>query len=105
MADSPDELVRLVREARRCVALTGAGISTLSGIPDFRGPQGLYRRTDIDADKLFDLRYFLRDPSYYYRHAKDFLHNRFDRNQHLFKRCRHTLAFRIFANRFGYFLF
>ena len=36
MADSPDELVRLVREARRCVALTGAGISTLSGIPDFR---------------------------------------------------------------------
>ena len=83
MADSPDELVRLVREARRCVALTGAGISTLSGIPDFRGPQGLYRRTDIDADKLFDLRYFLRDPSYYYRHAKDFLYNLEDKEPNL----------------------
>lgn len=75
MSDPSAELVRLVREARRCVALTGAGISTLSGIPDFRGPRGLYRRTDIDADKLFDLRYFLRDPSYYYRHAADILYN------------------------------
>lgn len=75
MHDSPAELVRLVREARHCVALTGAGISTLSGIPDFRGPQGLYHRTDIDAEKLFDLRYFMRDPSYYYRHSKDFLYN------------------------------
>lgn len=75
MSDATTALARLVREARHCVALTGAGISTLSGIPDFRGPQGLYRRTDIDADKLFDLHYFLHDPSYYYRHARDFLYN------------------------------
>lgn len=83
MSDSTADLVRLVHEARRCVALTGAGISTLSGIPDFRGPQGLYRRTDMDADKLFDLRYFLRDPSYYYRHAKDFLYNVDDKEPNL----------------------
>ena len=31
-----------VREAQRIVALTGAGISTDSGIPDFRGPQGVW---------------------------------------------------------------
>lgn len=83
MDNSPAELVRLVREARHCVALTGAGISTLSGIPDFRGPQGLYHRTDIDAEKLFDLRYFMRDPSYYYRHGKDFLYNLDDKTPNL----------------------
>lgn len=36
------ELVRMVREARRVVAFTGAGISTESGIPDFRSPGGLW---------------------------------------------------------------
>jgi len=35
-----------VREARHAVAFTGAGISTGSGIPDFRGPQGLWSRYD-----------------------------------------------------------
>src|SRR6058998_775440 len=35
-----------VREAQRIVALTGAGISTDSGIPDFRGPDGVWTRRD-----------------------------------------------------------
>lgn len=71
----PDTLATMLRQAHRCVALTGAGISTLSGIPDFRGPAGLYRRQDVDAEKLFDLQYFLTNPAYYYRHAKDWLYN------------------------------
>ena len=37
-----DRLVELVRGKRRIVALTGAGISTESGIPDYRGPQGVW---------------------------------------------------------------
>jgi NAD-dependent deacetylase len=37
-------LAELIRDARRCVVFTGAGISTESGIPDFRSPGGLWSR-------------------------------------------------------------
>ncbi|OEV12497.1 SIR2 family NAD-dependent protein deacylase [Streptomyces nanshensis] len=41
--------------------LTGAGISTDSGIPDYRGPQGLWR-TDPEAEKLVTYDYYMNDP-------------------------------------------
>ncbi|MEV7082681.1 Sir2 family NAD-dependent protein deacetylase [Streptomyces sp. NPDC093516] len=41
--------------------LTGAGISTDSGIPDYRGPNGLWRR-DPDAEKLVTYEYYMGDP-------------------------------------------
>lgn len=44
----------LVRGASRVTALTGAGISTESGIPDFRGPQGLWTKNPA-AEKLSDI--------------------------------------------------
>ena len=47
--------------ARRVVVLTGAGISTDSGIPDFRGPQGVWTRNPL-AEKLSDIRYYVADP-------------------------------------------
>jgi NAD-dependent deacetylase len=50
-----------IDKARRVVVLTGAGISTESGIPDFRGPQGLWTRNP-KAEKLSDLRYYMSDP-------------------------------------------
>jgi len=50
----------LVAGAKRIVALTGAGISTESGIPDFRGPDGVWTR-DPEAEKLSDIRYYLAD--------------------------------------------
>ena len=45
----------------RIVALTGAGISTESGIPDFRGPQGLWT-TNPKAERLSDIHYYMSDP-------------------------------------------
>jgi NAD-dependent deacetylase len=52
---------RFVDEARRIVVLTGAGISTESGIPDFRGPQGLWTR-DPKAEKMATLQHYVADP-------------------------------------------
>ena len=47
--------------ASRVVALTGAGISTDSGIPDFRGPQGLWTKDPL-AQKLSNIHHYLADP-------------------------------------------
>ena len=43
---TPEKLAALLRRHRRIVALTGAGISVESGIPDFRSPGGLWERFD-----------------------------------------------------------
>jgi NAD-dependent deacetylase len=50
-----------IEAASRVVVLTGAGISTDSGIPDFRGPQGLWTKNPL-AEKMSDIRYYLADP-------------------------------------------
>ncbi len=50
-----------LERARRVVALTGAGISTDSGIPDFRGPQGVWTKNPV-AEKLSNIHYYLADP-------------------------------------------
>lgn len=68
-----EKLFALVKQARSCAVLTGAGVSTLSGIRDFRGKNGLYK--EMDAEKLFDLRSFFIDPSFYYQHSRDFIYN------------------------------
>ena len=56
-----EDVRRWFDEAKRIVALTGAGISTDSGIPDFRGPQGLWTKNP-KAEKLSDIRYYMADP-------------------------------------------
>jgi len=50
-----------VEDARRIVVLTGAGISTESGIPDFRGPQGVWTK-DPEAEKLSNIHYYVAEP-------------------------------------------
>jgi NAD-dependent deacetylase len=50
-----------VGQSMRIVALTGAGVSTDSGIPDFRGPQGVWTK-DPMAERLSNIHYYLADP-------------------------------------------
>jgi len=57
----PDPLPDWLPDAQRICVLTGAGVSTDSGIPDYRGPQGVWTR-DPDAEKLVTLSWYLRDP-------------------------------------------
>jgi NAD-dependent deacetylase len=56
-----DQVRRWVNEAERLVVLTGAGISTDSGIPDFRGPQGVWTK-DPRAEKLSNIHCYMSDP-------------------------------------------
>jgi NAD-dependent deacetylase len=59
------DVVEVVRSwvdaAERIVVLTGAGISTDSGIPDFRGPKGLWTRNPV-AEKQSTIQHYLADP-------------------------------------------
>lgn len=56
-----DEVRRWIHEAENLVVLTGAGISTDSGIPDFRGPQGVWTKNP-QAEKQATLSHYLADP-------------------------------------------
>ena len=51
----------LIDRAGKVVVLTGAGISTDSGIPDFRGPQGVWT-LNPKAERMSDIRYYVSDP-------------------------------------------
>lgn len=60
-AGAPEAAPRWARGVARVAALTGAGISTDSGIPDFRGPQGVWTR-DPEAEKLSTYQVYVADP-------------------------------------------
>jgi NAD-dependent deacetylase len=56
-----DTIAGWLRDARFVAALAGAGISTESGIPDFRGPQGVWTKNP-DAEKAAQIGYYMSDP-------------------------------------------
>lgn len=72
MKNDMDKVMELVVGAKKVVAMTGAGVSTLCGIPDFRGPQGLYRQAD--AERIFDIDWFDRDPRIYYNGCRELVY-------------------------------
>lgn len=57
-----DRATGLLAEARRVTVLTGAGVSTDSGIPDFRGPQGVWTRNP-EAERLSTFQAYRDDPA------------------------------------------
>ena len=69
-----ETLRAMIGEAERIVFLTGAGISTASGLSDFRGKEGLTRRkSPVPYETLLSIDYFERDPETFYKYYKEFL--------------------------------
>ncbi len=67
MEQEMEAAARLLADARHAVAFTGAGISTESGIPDFRGPRGLWK--SLDPMKVAHIETFKRDPRAFWEFA------------------------------------
>jgi len=68
-----EKLKQLILQSRRLCVFTGAGVSTLSGIPDFRGAHGVY--TDpwhgMDVEDILNISFFFKRPDIFYQWAKD----------------------------------
>lgn len=66
------QLQQWVFDARRIVFFGGAGVSTESGIPDFRSVDGLYRQNyDVPPETILSRDYFARQPESFYRFYKE----------------------------------
>lgn len=65
-----------LRNANSAVVLTGAGVSTDSGIPDFRGPSGLYSKI---SQRTFEIDFFNESPDEYYQIAIEHIHTLADK--------------------------
>ncbi|KAE8231693.1 hypothetical protein CF326_g3287 [Tilletia indica] len=75
---TPEDVVKLLRKARKIIVLSGAGISVSVGIPDFRSKDGIYAQLQRegkyhldDPTDMFDKRFFQQDPTCFY----DFVHS------------------------------
>lgn len=66
-------LCELIASSSKICVFTGAGVSTLSGIPDFRGKHGVY--TDpwmgMNVEDIISLTFFRKSPDIFYKWAKD----------------------------------
>ena len=87
------ECFELFEYAEKIVALTGAGVSTLSGIPDFRGKNGFYTQGTLfegyDRQTLFDIDFFHLHPEIFYRFAHEYLYPMLDKTPSV---CHNVLA-------------
>ncbi|WP_275528046.1 Sir2 family NAD-dependent protein deacetylase, partial [Oenococcus oeni] len=67
-----DEIQNLFNNAKRIVFMTGAGVSTASGIPDYRSKGGLYTTSALDRPEyLLSHTCFQKDPERQYKFMKE----------------------------------
>jgi len=69
MNSEKDRLHKMITEASYLIAFTGAGISAESGIPTYRGDDGIWNK--YDPNKYANIDNFLRDPKYYWSFFKE----------------------------------
>ncbi|XP_062927603.1 NAD-dependent protein deacetylase sirtuin-1 isoform X2 [Mobula hypostoma] len=72
-----EDVVRILKDSKKIMVLTGAGVSVSCGIPDFRSRDGIYARLAVDFPDLpdphamFDIEYFRKDPRPFFKFAKE----------------------------------
>ncbi|BES94385.1 Sir2 family [Nesidiocoris tenuis] len=72
-----DDVIDLIKNSKKIIVLTGAGVSVSCGIPDFRSKDGLYARLAVDYPDLFDpqamfsIDYFRKNPRPFFKFAKE----------------------------------
>ncbi len=64
----------MILHAKRMTVFTGAGVSTLSGIPDFRSSKGIYSKKweGLDVEHILSISFFMQHPDVFYTWAKEF---------------------------------
>ena len=62
---SIEQLQQMIADAKRMAVFTGAGISAESGIPTYRGDDGVWHK--YDPAKYANINYFFKEPEYYWR--------------------------------------
>ncbi len=67
---------RMIKSSKRCVAFTGAGISVESGIPPFRGENGLWNKYD---PQTFDIQYFYHNTKQSWEVIREIFYDLFGR--------------------------
>lgn len=72
-----EDVANTLKSATKVLIITGAGISTSLGIPDFRSADGIYARLESynlsDPQEMFDIQVFKSDPSIFYDFSKELL--------------------------------
>lgn len=72
LESSIEQLNRMIRESRKIVFFGGAGVSTESGIPDFRSVDGLYhQRYDYPPETILSHTFYMRKTAEFYRFYRD----------------------------------
>ena len=66
--------IEALKSSKDTAVFTGAGVSTLSGIKDFRSPDGVYSRPwqGYSVEDILSLHFFKRDPAIFYQWAREF---------------------------------
>ena len=67
-----ETLKQWISESRNIVFFGGAGVSTESGIPDFRSVDGLYnQKFEYPPEEIISHSFFVKDPAYFYRFYRE----------------------------------